>query len=159
MQAFEILPPEFHELLREGITTSLDCASCVEPLCSCSGAHSTASVLLPGEKEWFEAKHYELYYPTETKSGLLFEVCGDCTLLAGKVCQGHRDKSWDCLSFPLQPMLVGSQPVPFFAKNCTIHPGDLDPLWIHERWQGWLLIARRAPEWFKWYTEQPIAYS
>ena len=154
-EPFEPLPDDFFEDLKAGLKTPFPCASCVAPLCSCSGTEKAFAIFLPGEKEWIErvsGREFKAAQP------LGFTVCGDCTFLTTDYkCGLENLKPWDCETFPFQPELYNGVIIPLFAKNCTIHPHDVPKQWLVERVQGWEKILNAVqPEWLEFYASSPI---
>ena len=150
---FDPMPPEFHYRLRSLLTREVPCGTkCTLNMCSCSGGSRGEIILLPGEREWSE-NVTQLKFRGDDPNR--FPLAGDCHYLKGHWCQGGVFKPWDCISFPLQPKVIDGDLVPFFSKNCSIHPGDFDPVWIAERWKGWQIIHATIPRWVELYSEIP----
>ena len=143
----------FHYDIRRFLHHRLPCHNCKEPLCSCAGAYKTKSLFLPGERDWIETATGTKFANADEEG---FVYCGDCVFLKEKKCQAGFYRPWDDISFPLQPLYLHGHLVPSFAKNCTIHPYDLEPGWILERWLGWKLIEAIIPDWLEWYSSQPV---
>lgn len=152
-ELFKPLSDDFFVFLKGALTTPFLCSTCVNPLCSCSGAESADLVFLPGERSWMERNNMKF-----TKGDrVVMPVCGDCALLYPDYsCSAKFGKPWDCTSFPLQPKLVDGILIPKFAKNCTVHPADVPDQWLKEVWKGWLAIERAVdPHWLQYYSEIP----
>lgn len=152
LEDFEALPKSIHERIRSFLSTEIKCSSCTNPLCSCSGRSKSEIIFLPGEREWSE--NYVGKYRGDDPTR--FPLCGDCTLLDTNYrCTGGIYKPFDCLSHPLQPVVYDGKLVPMFSKSCSVHPADLSPRWISERWEAWQFIFVLIPKWLELYSQVP----
>lgn len=157
LEDFDPLPPMIHQKIREFLRTETPCSNCVKPLCSCSGANRSQIVFLPGEREWSE-RELKLKYRGDDPNQ--FTLAGDCLALHPKTkgCNAGLLKPFDCISFPLQPVVLHNNLVPMFAKSCSIHPADLDPLWVMERWEAWKYIYSIIPQWVEIYGKISVTH-
>lgn len=154
LEDFEALPKSIHERIRSYLRTETPCSSCVNPLCSCSGGSRSEIIFLPGEREWSE-QYVTKYRGSDPNR---FPLCGDCTQLDTFKCTAGFYKPFDCISFPLQPVVVNGNLVPMFSKSCRIHPADLNPGWVSERWEAWKYIFNIIPEWVELYGRIPSGH-